>query len=352
MADIAGVSVDASAVIQQGKDLAVAKISLPRLQDHQVYVRVDFAAFNPTDRLGFDLQAFGDGAVLGCDFVGTVTHTHQSVNTLEVGDKIAALVWGGEIKSLGAYSTYCIADERISFKLPATVESREACAIPLAINTAYLALFSEASLNLQKEAPSNDCHILIWGGSSVVGYFAIQLARLHGYVVTTTCSAQNIEYLKKAGATHVFDYNDPDVVAKIRSLPPSFGHAFDTIGSIDSSSNAAAALNEDGVFCTVRPGKANTQGIPKSIKVTDVFVFTAFPTPHTYRGAVHWPVIWDNHYLSAELYKKIPELLSKGLIVPPRVRNMGRLSPATLTEAMELNRAGKVSAQKLYFEVS
>jgi NADPH:quinone reductase-like Zn-dependent oxidoreductase len=50
MADIAGVSVDASAVIQQGKDLAVAKISLPRLQDHQVYVRVDFAAFNPTDR--------------------------------------------------------------------------------------------------------------------------------------------------------------------------------------------------------------------------------------------------------------------------------------------------------------
>lgn len=63
-------------------------------------------------------------------------------------------------------------------------------------------------------------------------------------------------------------------------------------------------------------------------------------------------MIWDNHYLSAELYKKLPELLSKGLIVPPRVRNMGRLSPATLTEAMELSRAGKVSAQKLYFEVS
>ncbi|EYB23449.1 hypothetical protein FG05_11454 [Fusarium graminearum] len=295
MADIAGVSVDASAVIQQGKDLAVAKISLPRLQDHQVYVRVDFAAFNPTDRLGFDLQAFGDGAVLGCDFVGTVTHTHQSVNTLEGKSKVLEHIREQRHfirpfkQDSDNFRTYCIADERISFKLPATVESREACAIPLAINTAYLALFSKVSLNLQKEAPSNDCHILIWGGSSIVGYFAIQLARLHGYVVTTTCSTQNIEYLKKAGATHVFDYNDPDVVAKIRSLLPSFGHAFDTIGSIDSSSNAATALNEGGVFCTVRPGKANTQGIPKSVKVTDVFVFTAFPTPHTYRGAVHWP---------------------------------------------------------------
>lgn len=61
--------------------------------------------------------------MLGCDFVGTVTQTHPSVSKLEVGDKIAALVWGGklapmvtyngillimstigEIKALGAYS--------------------------------------------------------------------------------------------------------------------------------------------------------------------------------------------------------------------------------------------------------
>jgi hypothetical protein len=62
--------------------------------------------------------------------------------------------------------------------------------------------------------------------------------------------------------------------------------------------------------------------------------------------------MWNNHYLSVELYQKLPALLSKGLIVPPRVKNLGKLSPSTLSNAMELNRTGKVSAEKLCFEVS
>jgi NADPH:quinone reductase-like Zn-dependent oxidoreductase len=137
---------------------------------------------------------------------------------------------------------------------------------------------------------------------AIVGYFAIQLARLHGYVVTTTCGTQNFDYLKKAGATNVFDYSDPEVVEKIRDLLPPLGHVFDTIGSIDSSPNAAAALNDGGMFCTVRPGKTNTQGIPKNVDITDVFVFTAFPTPHTYRGAAHWPVSLGDISFVADLH--------------------------------------------------
>lgn len=50
MSTIDGASVNATAVIQRGKDLEVAQVDLPRLQDHQVYVKVELAAFNPTDR--------------------------------------------------------------------------------------------------------------------------------------------------------------------------------------------------------------------------------------------------------------------------------------------------------------
>ena len=63
-------------------------------------------------------------------------------------------------------------------------------------------------------------------------------------------------------------------------------------------------------------------------------------------------VMMENHKLSAELYNELPRLLSEGLITPPRARNLGKFSPATVSEAMELNRAGKVSAEKLCFEVS
>lgn len=97
--------------------------------------------------------------------------------------------------------------------------------------------------------------------------------------------------MRRAGATYVFDYNDEDVISKLRSALPNVQHAFDTIGNETSSATVAKAMVSTGcTLCTVRPGRANTQDVPSHIKVTDVFVFTAFPTEHVYRGKAHWPV--------------------------------------------------------------
>lgn len=43
-----------------------------------------------------DSNAFGDGAVLGCDFVGTVTDTGKDVTRAANGDVVAGLIWGGK----------------------------------------------------------------------------------------------------------------------------------------------------------------------------------------------------------------------------------------------------------------
>lgn len=43
-----------------------------------------------------DSAAFGDGAVLGCDFVGVVEDIGNGVTRLAKGDVIAALIWGGK----------------------------------------------------------------------------------------------------------------------------------------------------------------------------------------------------------------------------------------------------------------
>ncbi|OHF01782.1 hypothetical protein CORC01_02973 [Colletotrichum orchidophilum] len=209
-------------------------------------------------------------------------------------------------------------------------------------NTAYLALLSKDSLDLSQDTSNPKPPVLIWDGSSVVGNFAIQLAKLHGYPVATTCSPRNFDYVKNAGDTYAFDYNDVNVVAKIQKAVPTLSHVFETIVNTSSSATAAAALGgRPEVLCTVRPGKANTEGVPSNVRVNDVLVFRAFPTAHTYRRISS----------IAELYEQLSNLLQSNSIVPPPVNVLGGPSPQSVMNAMMLNRDGKISAEKLCFEV-
>lgn len=112
---------------------------------------------------------------------------------------------------------------------------------------------------------------------------------MYGFNIITTCSPRNFDLVKKLGATHVFDYNDSDVVDKIKEVAPDLGYTFDTIGSKDSSTQASLAIaSKGGVLCTVRPGKANTENVAKHVKITDVLVWTAFLKDHQYKE-FHWP---------------------------------------------------------------
>jgi NADPH:quinone reductase-like Zn-dependent oxidoreductase len=200
---------------------------------------------------------------------------------------------------------------------------------------------------------------------------------LYGITVVATCSPRNFEHVKEAGATHVFDYRDEHVIDKIQAVAPRITRVFDTIGNATSSAAASRAIGDSsGILCTVRPGKANTQDVSSNVRVTDIFVFTAFPTPHTYRGSLHWPVsrqaippeydvFWllrvmltkhtvkvhmANHQLSTELYDQLPTLLGSGSLKPLPTLSLGKLSPSSVQQAMDMNRSGQVSAKKLCFE--
>lgn len=43
-------AMESIAILQKGKGLTQGIITLPPLKEHQVYVKVEYAAFNPTDR--------------------------------------------------------------------------------------------------------------------------------------------------------------------------------------------------------------------------------------------------------------------------------------------------------------
>lgn len=47
--------------------------------------------------LAFDLEAFGDGAILGCDFAGTVEALGPNSTSFSIGDRVASFIWGGKM---------------------------------------------------------------------------------------------------------------------------------------------------------------------------------------------------------------------------------------------------------------
>ncbi|KAI1098789.1 GroES-like protein [Jackrogersella minutella] len=140
-----------------------------------------------------------------------------------VGHAVSSPSSNGATTSRGAFQEHVALDSRVTTKIPDGVGFAEAAVFPLCIATAAFGLFGKEYLGLPPPkvggAPSVGKTLLVWGGASGVGSNAIQLARVAGFDVVTTCSARNFAYVRALGADKAFDYASAtavdDVVAEI-----------------------------------------------------------------------------------------------------------------------------------------
>lgn len=322
-------------------------------------------AQNPTDVQTLDSNAFGEGTVLGCDVLGVVEEVSPGgeidfsagasgaagAKQVQKGDLLAGLLWGAEHKGLGGYSQHTILpDTRIAFPIDEELEARFGRAalstLPLAVATAELALFSSSCLGIPKDEGKKTA-VLIWGGSSSVGSYAIQLAALRGLEVYTTASPAHHERLKALGAHEVLDYRSQDVPALLKERGVSIKHAFDCIGS-SPTSEACSKVVGDGSICTVRPGNAGTEKCLKETRITDVLVWTVFLTDHAY-GPYKWPASQEDHEMGVQLFQSIPQWLKEGKLVPNQVRLLKGLE--SVPEGFQMHRDGKLSGEKIVYAI-
>ena len=79
--------------------------------------------------------------------------------------------------------------------------------------------------------------VLVAGGAGAVGNAAIQLARWSdATVLTTVSSPEKANLAARAGADHVIDYRQQDVVAEVRAIAP---HGVNTVVEVSPAVNAA-----------------------------------------------------------------------------------------------------------------
>jgi len=102
--------------------------------------------------------------------------------------------------------------------------------------------------------PRAESAILIWGGASSVGQYALQILRYYGYHnLLTTASKKHHSTLISLGASKAFDYNDSDVVEQIitagsagRSSQPAIPVILDCIGSQHGSIQPLSKIAQKG----------------------------------------------------------------------------------------------------------
>ena len=125
----------------------------------------------------------------------------------------------------------------------------QAAQIPVAAFTACMTLYYVQSLPTPLSPATNESRtdILVWGGSSSVGQFVVQLAHLGGLRVIATASPRNFELVKSLGADIVLSHSDPDTPRKIKELTGrKLKHAVDTISEGSTPAQVAECMGDEG----------------------------------------------------------------------------------------------------------
>lgn len=110
-----------------------------------------------------------------------------------------------------------------------------------------------------------DFQFFIQGGSSAVGLYTIQLAKILGFKVAVTCSPHSNDLVKSYGADLVTDYHHPEEVVK-QVLKASGDGVSGALEAIGEKENAQMAIDCFGD----KEGKVTTLlGVPEGLTGTD-----------------------------------------------------------------------------------
>ncbi|KZF18845.1 GroES-like protein [Xylona heveae TC161] len=271
------------AIVHPGPRSELIESPIPRPNADQVLIKVVVSGCNPKDWKG--AQNEKKSANSGDDIAGIVEAVGENITEFRPGDRVAAFHHIGTPG--GSFAEYAISWGYATFHIPKKTSFEEAATIPLAAMTAAVALYQELRLPQPWQAPTEPLPLIIYGGSSAVGAYAIQLAKasnIHPLIVVAGKGADLVESLidRSKGDT-VIDYREgyDAVVAGLKNALKQSGqnrvrYAFDPVSDKGSYQAICEVLDrETGKITFVLPGKTYEE-VPKSIKWTLTKVPTSF----------------------------------------------------------------------------
>lgn len=169
--------------------MRLEEIPVPSVGPAEVLVKVAAASVNPIDwKMREGLMLLPLPRVLGRDAAGVDAASGE--RTMGVGRD-------------GTHAQYTVFARDACAAIPDGVSFEAAAALGIAGLSAWIPLVENAKVGAGHR-------VLVHGGAGGVGSLAVQIARLRGAEVWTTCSARNADWCRALGAERTIDYTQED----------------------------------------------------------------------------------------------------------------------------------------------
>ena len=219
------------------KILKIKDIDEPKLKPNEVVFKVKVAALNYDDIWGMRGKPIEIPMphISGTDAAGEVVAVGEDVKHIKIGDRIVShanlscricnactsgreydcryrKIWGFETGPLwGGYCEFTHLPEVNVVKIPENVSYDEAAAASMTLLTSWHMLVGRAKIR-----PGQT--VLVMGGSSGMGTFGIQIAKLYNCDVIATASPAKLDKCIELGADYAVDHRKEDWHKEVRAI--------------------------------------------------------------------------------------------------------------------------------------
>ncbi|KAK7927537.1 GroES-like protein [Apiospora marii] len=333
----------------------VQDLTLPRLQDDSILVRVKAIALNPADWKHIDYGTVDNGCRVGCDFSGVVEDTGCAVQRFRKGSRIAGFVRGCDRAhpANGAFAHHIVVKEGLQLLVPGNTTDEEAATLGVAITTIGQSLYRSLHLPMPTTPAPEASSLLIHAASTATGLLGVQYAKASGLKVIATCSPHNFDEVRSMGADVVVDYRSPQCAADIKRITDNrLRYAWDCIGTGVDVCIAALSDSEPVFYTTINPmDKKQVRKSHPNVQIHITMAYDAFGEEYLWEGEVVPPKP-DELEFAISFFQLSQRLLAAGSIKPitPTVNYTGSDLGGAVAGLDEL-RSGSVSGTKLVYTI-
>jgi putative PIG3 family NAD(P)H quinone oxidoreductase len=201
------------AIVIEDKRLVRREVPDPTAGEGEVIVDVTAAAVNRADvsqRQGNYPPPPGASAYPGLECAGVISAIGSGVTGHHVGERVCALLAGG------GYAEKVGVPAGQLLPVPTGLSLQESAALPEVACTVW-------SNTVDRDRLRKGETLLVHGGGSGIGTFAIQFGKALGATVITTARSPKHDRLRALGADLVIDYSEQDFVEATKEFTAGAG---------------------------------------------------------------------------------------------------------------------------------